>query len=168
MTGLQNYRKSKKGVLTNTFQHIKERCSKYNRELDFDLKWLHERFITDPYFIECYEKWISSGMCLNDRPTVDRMDHKKGYLKNNVQILTWKQNRDKSNSEQVQIKSKKISKLTASGDLIMNFDSVKLAASSLNISQGLISNVLIGKRNHTHGYKFIYQSPELINQVNKQ
>jgi len=40
----------------------------------------------------------SSGMKMDDSPSIDRIDSTKGYIKDNVQVISWKANRLKQNA----------------------------------------------------------------------
>ncbi len=172
---LQNnrkYRKTPKGQLTNAFQHIKERSIKYNLELDFDLMYLHKKFLNDKNYLSLFKKWVRSGFHYYEIPSIDRVNPDKGYLKDNIQIIPWYENRKKG-----WVENKRLTTAINVYDLKMNLidslDSIKEAVIKYNVSQGNITAVCQGKRKHTgklffkyRGDKFrknIFENPELIN-----
>jgi hypothetical protein len=60
----------------------------YNKQ---ELKeWLYKN-----NFLELYEKWVDSGFCKDEKPSVDRFDDLSGYSFQNMRLVTWKENRGK-------------------------------------------------------------------------
>lgn len=159
---LLNYRRTPKGVLTNIYQHIKERCSKYKYELGITLSDVHELYLYNQKFNLLYNAWVKNGFKFSDKPSIDRIDPYKGYTVENIQILSCSENRAKGVLEVAIKKHKPIIALDLKGNFIERFRSLKDAAILLNLNQGLISAVLTGKRTHTGGYKFVYENPELL------
>jgi len=158
----RRFRKTPKGVLTNIYQHQKERSKKYGYELGYTLKELHTIFLEDKKFLRIYRKWKKGGYKYYDKPSIDRKDADKGYIFENIQIMTWKQNRRKGDIEVSIKKWKPIIMCDMDGEEIKKFNSVKEATIKMGLNQSLISEVLGGKRNHTGGYKFIYENKNLI------
>lgn len=39
-----------------------------------------------------YDAWVKSGCALKFTPTIDRIDSRKGYISENIQLITWAQN----------------------------------------------------------------------------
>ena len=80
----QKYRKTKKGVLTNMYQHMKNR-----HKISFSLKEFQDRFISDKKFIRIYNEWVKSGYDKQFKPSLDRIDNKKEYTQENTQMMSW-------------------------------------------------------------------------------
>lgn len=163
----ERYRKTKKGIVTNMFSHIKDRSKKYKREVSFNSYQLYKWCMAKPEFHIIFKKWLENGYKKEDKPSIDRIDPYGGYTFCNIQILTCKQNLVKGYTEVAAKKHKPITQKTLSGSIVAKYNSIKEAAKVSGISQGLISNVLIGKRKHTHGFIFsytnnIHQNPELL------
>jgi len=158
----QKYRKTPKGLLTNIYQRIKNRCLKYEYSLDFTLKDIHILFLNDKKFIKLFKFWEKNGYKYYDVPTIDRIDAYKGYEKNNIQILSWLENRKKGDKECAIKKWKPIIMTDMDGNKIKRFESIKRCANETGLNYSLIILVCQGKRNHTGGYKFIYDNPELL------
>ena len=97
-----------------------------------------------------------------DKPSVDRIDPNKGYEMDNIQILSWRENRRKGDKEVSLKKQKPIFVCDMTGTRLKRFNSIKEAVIKLGLNQSLVSSVLGGKRNHTGGYKFIYENSDLL------
>lgn len=158
----RNYRRTKKGVIRNIFSHIKERGIKYNRVVEFDSDGLAAWMMGKPEFHLLFGKWQEGGFIKADRPSIDRKDPLQDYLYSNIQVTTYQFNRDKGDKEKEILWGKPIIQLDTNGKKIGSFPSIKQAVKDLGLHQGLISAVLAGQRNHTGGFKFIYQTPELL------
>jgi hypothetical protein len=50
-------------------------------------------------FLQLYRKWVASGQEVGLGPSLDRIDPLKGYTWDNIQWLTWDENRDKGRTE---------------------------------------------------------------------
>ena len=153
----QKYRKTKKGVLTNMYQHMKNR-----HKISFSLKEFQDRFISDKKFIRIYNEWVKSGYDKQFKPSLDRIDNKKEYTQENTQMMSWSENRFKQSKLDGK-KGRKPKVIQLKGNKVINiFQSQRHCVKELGISQGNLSSVLNGKRKYVNGYKFIYQNPELI------
>jgi hypothetical protein len=157
----RNYRLTKKGIVRNIFCHIKERCAKYNRELGFTSDQLLAWCINQEVFHKIYWDYLDAGFDKNLKPSIDRLDVFRGYTFDNIQITTYKDNRDKGDKEKLILWGRPIIKLDMNGVEIERYSSIKQAVDKTGLRQSLISAVISGKRNHTGNYKFIYH-PELL------
>lgn len=157
---LQNtrrYRQTKKGVLTNMFNHMKIRHS-----ISFSLKQYQDRFMEDRKFNKLYKEWVKSKYNKQYKPSLDRIDNKKEYTVENTQMLSWAENRFKQSATDGK-KGRKPPVVQIQGDKIIKiFKSQRHCVKELGISQGNLSSVLNGKRDTVNGYRFIYQNPELL------
>ena len=64
-------------------------------EPSYDSHWLREWVLSQPEYDEIYKAWVLSGYDKNYTPSIDRIDDSKGYSFDNVQIMTWSENRMK-------------------------------------------------------------------------
>jgi hypothetical protein len=112
-------------------------------------------FLKNKKFKKLFKEWEERGYKYYDKPSIDRIDAYKGYTKENIQILSWKENRIKGDKEVAIKKHKPVIMLEMDGVTILNkFSSIKEAVAKTGLNQSLISHVCNGKRNHTGGYKF--------------
>jgi hypothetical protein len=150
----QRYRHTPKGLITNLYNKLKER-----NKVDFTREFLQE-FSQCKKFERLYSEWVKSNYNKQFKPSIDRISNKVHYTKNNIQWLTWSENRYKQNMER---RSRKGVVYQMIGDKIINkFKSQREAVIKTGISQGNMSEVLNGKRKTCGGYKFIFENPELI------
>ena len=166
MNSTQKFRKTKKGILTNSYSKQKKR-----KKVDYSLKELHDAFLNDKRFNRLFNEWVKSNYNKDLKPTIDRINCKRGYYFGNIQCLTWAENRYKQRMETNIFRAKKIISIK-DGVVVGVFKSVSDAVRETKIMQGNISSCLTGKRKSCGGYVWryynneiignIYQSPELL------
>ena len=147
---------------------------KRRHKVDFSLNEFHKKFLNDKKFLRLYREWIKSGKDKWKKPSIDRINNKKHYSFNNIQIITWGENRYKQKMERRSRKGKVVQFFN--GKPIAIFKSQKEVSKKLNISQGNLSEHMNGKRKHCNGYVFkwlndikevevignIFENPELL------
>lgn len=149
----KKYSRSKKGVLTATYQKQKSR-----RTVEYSLEELHQKFLKDKRFDRLFKEWIKSGYDIQFRPTIDRINCMKGYILKNIQCSTWAENRYKQRMEFKRIRARIVYQLLGN-EIIRTFKSVSHAVKETGLSQGNLSSCLNGKRKHCGGYKWSYEKP---------
>lgn len=150
MEATKKFRKTKKGILTNSFSRQKNR-----KEVSYSLKELHDKFLYDKRFDRLFNEWVKSGYNKQFIPTIDRINCKKGYDLNNIHCMTWAENRYKQRMETNIFRAKKIV-CFKNGVIIKKYDSVSDAVRSTGIMQGNISSCLTGKRKSCGGFTWEY------------
>ena len=146
----QKYRKTKKGVLTNSYNHQKQR-----RKVNYSLKEFQNKFLTNKKFIRLFNEWIKASCIRELKPTIDRISSKKGYVKDNIQMLTWAENRFKQRMETKIFRAKKCY-MGLNGKIVKVFNSQWEAIKKTGLSQGNLSMALNGKRKTCGGYNWSY------------
>ena len=147
---VQKWRKTKRGLLTNLYGKMKSR-----HDVEFDLEYLH-LFAECKKFERLFNEWVASNFSKLKKPTIDRIINKRGYLKNNIQWLTWEENRYKQNMERrnrslpvAEIVDNKIERV---------YKSQRELIKSQQLHQGNLSRVLNNKRGSIKGFTFKYIS----------
>ena len=171
----QKYRHTPKGVLTNLYGKMKDR-NKENGfgEMPFSLKEFHERYLYDFTFLQLLGAWKETGYEKLNKPSIDRINPSFGYSFENIEFVTWEENRRKSDKENSKVTTSINMYDKETGSLLMKFDSVKKAVEYTGLSQGNIVMCCQGKRNYVGPYVFkyngmkfrksnIYENPDLIN-----
>lgn len=145
------------------YSHMKAR-----NVVDFSLSEFHDLYLEDKKYNRLYSDWVKSGFHKQLKPSIDRINNKKGYFINNINMLTWAENRFKQSATDGK-RGRKPAVMQIFGDkIIKRFISQRHAVKELGISQSNLSDVLNGKRNYVNGYKFIYQHPELLEESNEK
>lgn len=156
LSATEKYRRTRKGVLTNSYGHQKAR-----RPVEYSLAEFQGAFLNDIKFNRLYGQWLNSGCNRQLKPTVDRINCKKGYTLDNIQCLTWAENRYKQRMEIKMIRARTVYMVL--GDKIVNiFKSVTDAVRKTGLHQGNISSCLHGHRKTCGGYGWSYENPELL------
>jgi hypothetical protein len=102
------YRRSVKGLLTRIYGDQKSRCKRNEMLLPtYTLIAFQDKFINDPDFLELYITWVRSNYETDLRPSVDRIDCFKSYSFDNIQVMTWAENRAKAADEQKKHKARR-------------------------------------------------------------
>lgn len=131
------------------YAHMKARHT-----VTFSLTDFHARFLPDKRFNRLFSEWVKSGYKKQLKPSLDRINKTKPYTIQNTQMMTWGENRFKQNMERRSRKGAVIQ--LRDGVEIARYRSQREAVKQTGLSQGLISEVLNGKRSHTRGYQFRY------------
>ena len=154
----QDYRKTPKGILTNSYGKQRDR-----RNVKYTLNQLHSKFLNDRRFLRLVDEWVKSGFNKQLKPTIDRINCMKDYTLNNIQILTWAENRYKQRFELKRIRARDVYMLL-DNKIIQIFKSVSNAVRITGLSQSNISSCLNGRRRTCGGYEWSYENPELLEQ----
>lgn len=121
--------------------------------------WLHD-FAECRKFDRIFKEWERSGYRKEFKPSIDRISNKRGYEKDNVQWLTWAENRYKQTMER---RCRKGRVFQMHGDKIVKiFKSQRDAAIKTGLAQGNLSACLTGSRATCGGYRWKYENPELL------
>lgn len=151
------YRKTPKGLLTNLYHKMKERNIKKGfGKLPFSLTEFHKLYIESDIYLLIFNNWAENGYAFYKRPSIDRKNPNMGYELNNIQMMTWEENRRKGDKENSR-HTTSVVMCDFDGNIIKEFESIKLAVEATGLSQGNIIMCCQGKRRHTGGYVFKYR-----------
>ena len=139
------------GKLNQIYYQQLENSRKRNHPLpEYDMKWLISKYIDDPQYNRLYNEWVDSDYDRWKAPSIDRIDSNLPYTKDNIQLMTWKENNDKEHERQ----RRPVNQYTSDGEFVKQFESVRSAKKHLNISNGYLHNKITKNR----PYKgFIYK-----------
>lgn len=154
----RRFRKTKKGLLTNLYHKMKSR-----HPVDFTLHEFHEIFLDSKLFNRLFTEWEKSKYNKLKKPSIDRINNKVDYLKSNIHMITWAENRYKQTMER---RSRKGGVLHFVDDrLVAIYRSQRETVLKTGFNQGCISEVLNGIRPHSHGSVFKWENPELLKKL---
>ena len=158
MNSTQRFRKTPKGVLTNLYSKMKERNIKKGfGELPFSLKELHDRFLNNDDYIKQFNIWVKNSYKKEFKPSFDRINPTIGYALDNMQILSWSENRKKADWEKSFLYTTPVVMYDMNGNVIRAFESTKEACSMTELSQSAITMCCQGKSHSVKGYVFKYR-----------
>ncbi|GAG14807.1 unnamed protein product [marine sediment metagenome] len=125
--------------------------------------WMHQNNV--------YPKWldyIESDYDINKKPSVDRIDDYKGYSFDNMQLITWKENRLKGVNSEKHHKAchnrqnrKSVKVINWQGEIVKVLDSLTDCAEYLGVHLVSVSRVLNGSRKTIKGYRIALTGEEL-------
>ena len=138
---------------------------RFGKELCFD-RWDFEDWVIETNFdkfCSLFSDWIKKGYATDYCPSIDRLDNSKGYVFDNMQIITWKENNEKEHKrkkEQNYYKAilstkRAVIRISECGETTM-YESLSEAGRQNNISNSVICECCKGKRRSAYGYKWKY------------
>ena len=151
---VQKYTKTKKGVISGIYRNQTRSSKQRNMDLpDYTNEQLQLWCLEQPIFHKLFKKWEKSNYYKDLKPSVDRLDDYKPYTFDNVQLMTWLENKTK-NEEQVKNGDKPhlvkpVVQLTKDDECIAEFYSISEAQRQTGINVSNIHNVCNGK----YGFK---------------
>lgn len=156
-----SYFRTKIGVISKIYNSQKQSSKHRSHHLPtYTLNELREFLLSKELFHEIYDTWVGSGYMKMLVPSVDRIDDYKSYTIRNIQIMTWRENKNKYDIDKIHGVNKKsiVSVLQFSLDnkYISTYHSLAEAERITKIHHSNISNACQGKRNQAGGFKWKY------------
>ena len=159
------WRKTKSGLLAKSYSAQLDACRKRNHPMPtYTLDEFREWVLAQDVFHELFNAWTASGHAKDLIPSTDRLDNSKSYSFDNLQIVTFKQNRENvyrdRKSGVVKTIDKAILQFSKAGEFIAEYFSIAEAARESKLHSQNISLVAKGKRKTSGG--FIWKFKESI------
>lgn len=148
----KRFRKTPKGVLTNIYSKQVERSRNKSMPLpSYTLKEFHAKYLDDAKYLRIFNEWVKSGYNKYKKPSFDRIDCMKPYSFDNIQVMTWEENRYKQRMEASRIRATQLKATNIVTNEETIYKSVSDAVRKTGFTQGCISACL-------NGYGKIYKN----------
>lgn len=159
-------RQTPEGLVRRIYNNQRMTTRKMGRALPaYTLMELYEWLDTQPKFAELYHSWVAGGNCIEDVPSIDRLDNHKSYSLDNIQVVTWRQNllnqkTQNMGGEYMHTKSKAVRQLTLAGELVDEYPSIAMAIRSIKgwggvkVTVSNVSKVCDGNATTAYGFKW--------------
>lgn len=149
------YKKTKEGAITSMYANQKYNSKARGYEPPMYTKeelkaWL----MSQDLFHELYDRWVDSGYLRDMKPSVDRIDDYETYRFGNIQLMTWKENRDKG--IQCDKKYKPVLQFSMDGLQLACFRSMKYAVFFTDASTNGLIRCCKGRGVRSGSYKWAY------------
>ncbi|PTE36166.1 hypothetical protein BUZ00_05960, partial [Staphylococcus gallinarum] len=126
-------------------------------ELPFTLKDFVDKYSKHYDFVRLFENYKNNNFDKLYAPSVDRINPKLGYFYENMQFISWKENKDKGFIERKLTKSIPVNMFDyKTGEFLMTFSSAHEASRYIGAQQSNIVKNLKGIRNRVKNYNFEY------------
>lgn len=151
------YLKTKEGLLSRIYSQQKKTSKKRGHNLpSYSRKELTNWVFSQKIFDSIYKNWKDSGYCVDLVPSLDRINSYKSYTLDNIQIVTWEQNRKNYYSDckngVYNKQAKKVFQYDLDGNFIKEHYSIKEASRRTKCGFGSISNCCSGRSKTSGGY----------------
>ena len=155
------FRLTKHGVLGTIYNNQKSNSKTRNHVApSYSLQDLKAWIDNNDKFHKLYLKWKENGYNTNDKPSIDRKEDDKPYTLNNIQIMTWKENKKKGHLYHklgiIDYDLKPVSQFDTNGTFLKTYISISQAARDLNLFGTNISNACKGIYHTCGGFKWRY------------
>lgn len=160
----EKYLRTKKGLIKSMY-HNQIKASKKSKikTIDYTFDEL-EKWVYDQHnFEKLYNDWVSSRYHRRLKPSIDRIEHKKSYNLNNIQLTTSYYNCNIKGTLEAREKTRKeVVQMDNENNEIAIWSSIRLAEKSLGICRSDISKCAKGKIKTAGGFKWEYSKYYII------
>ena len=146
------YQHSPKGVLNIIYRNQLLRQKRKNIKVNYNYQEFKDRYLYDNDFLKLYKLWVLSNYDTNKKPSFDRIDNKKDYSFENLQIITWEENNAKGRKECM----KPVNKYDLNNNFIKRYSSIIEASKENKVYKANISACCKGKLQKTGNYIWKY------------
>lgn len=154
----KKYRTSLHGKLISIFNAQMQRSKKNKghknlHKVEYTKDFFIERFLNDKKYISIYKDWENNNFIKEKSPSIDRINPHIGYTIDNIQMVTWKENFEKSKKEK---KGAKKVNMIKDNKIIKTFNSVTEASLLTGVCLSNIALCAGKKRGMAGGFKWEY------------
>lgn len=121
------------------------------------LQWV----LNQDNFDTIFNNWVNSGYKMDLVPSIDRLDDYKGYSLDNIQLMTWIENKQKGYDDVKNginnKKSRSVFQYSLQNEFIREFKSIRMAARSVNGLHSTIIKNCVLKCSYAYGFIWKYE-----------
>ena len=156
------YYRTKKGLITRILKNQKTLSKKRGLPPPLYTKdQLSVFLLNSKIFNELFYIWEINNYSKLLVPSLDRLDDYRGYSFDNIQILTWQENKNKGHKDRIlginNKHSKKVYQYNKDSSFITSYVSVNAASRYTGIDVGNISKCCSKERKSAGGYIWRYE-----------
>ena len=148
----KKYQKTPKGVLNTIYRNQLTKQKRSGVKVNYTYEEFKNKYLKNNKFLKLYNNWVKNNYLSDYKPSFDRIDNKKDYSFDNLQIITWKENNDKGRNE----RHKRVDMYDIDNNYIKTFNSIIEASKEVNIYKSNISACCKGKLKTSAGYIWKY------------
>lgn len=148
----KKYQKTPKGVLNTIYRNQLTKQKRNSVKVNYTYEEFKNKYLKNDTFLKLYNNWVKNNYLSDYKPSFDRIDNKKDYSFDNLQIITWKENNDKGRNE----RHKRVDMYDIDNNYIKTFNSIIEASKEVNIYKSNISACCKGKLKTSAGYIWKY------------
>ena len=160
--------RSKKGLISILFtRQVTNSKLRGHKPPKYTRKEFTEWLDTSTVFVSLYNNWVQSGFNSKLAPSIDRLDDFKGYSFDNIQLITWEDNRRKAHVDHKngisthtgKTATKAVLQYTKDKIFIKEFASVSEASRQLGLKTHTgISKTCTGDRKSAGGFYWEFKT----------
>ena len=164
----KKYTRTVKGLVKKIYAHQIRNTKHREHELPkYTEQELHDWFIKENSKSCIYENWINSGYDKELIPSIDRLINTETYSLDNIQLVTWKRNKELAdegirngsiqNSTLLNNGLREVVQIDLFGNIVNEFISFSEATRATGIDHRGISDVCRNIRKTFHGFIWVYK-----------
>ena len=167
----REYGQSYKGLVKRIFNHQLRNCLQRNHTPpSYTEEELYEWYVGDTAHLQLHEAWKQSNFDRELVPSIDRLDNDKSYSLDNIELVTWAENKRRAykairantlkNPTLLQGGHKPVVQYDVNKTKVGEFISITAAERATGIDHRPISDACLGKRKSTGGFLWAYAHEE--------
>ena len=127
----------------------------------YPFEWFNQYLLSSGKFLTYFREWTDAGCPRHLTPSVDRIDNNISYTTDNIQIMTWGENKNKEHQAVINGDNTKNCKgvvgVKISDGKVYKFHSMRNAEAETGVDFRNVSACCRGLRKSGMGFKFMYE-----------
>jgi len=166
----KKYRRTPQGVI-NSIMCSQRYCAKKrgHHPPNYTIGELRQWCFSQKKFWDLYTAWWASGYDSQCKPSIDRMNNKKSYTFDNLQLMTFRENEAKGGREETNhtVKMKPVCQYDENGVFVKEWRSQVDASKHIGVRRSSINHAVTLKR-RSGGYYWRFPIVSRFSLVNKE